>query len=144
MSVLIRENILLKQKVENKFDAIRLAGQLLVDNGYVFEGYVDDMIERENSVSTYVGNNIAIPHGIEGSQEKIRRSGIVLVQIPDGVDFGPGKKAKLVIGIAGKGNTHLDILSKLALKCLDKELVKKLITSICKEEIMEMMLSSDE
>jgi PTS system mannitol-specific IIA component len=144
LSVLIRENILLKQKVENKFDAIRLAGQLLVDNGYVFEGYVDDMIERENSVSTYVGNNIAIPHGIEGSQEKIRRSGIVLVQIPDGVDFGPGKKAKLVIGIAGKGNTHLDILSKLALKCLDKELVKKLITSICKEEIMEMMLSSDE
>lgn len=144
MSVLIRENILLKQKVENKFDAIRLAGQLLVDNGYVFEGYVDDMIERENSVSTYVGNNIAIPHGIEGSQEKIRRSGIVLVQIPDGVDFGPGKTAKLVIGIAGKGNTHLDILSKLALKCLDKELVKKLITSICKEEIMEMMLSSDE
>ncbi len=143
LSVLIPENILLNQKVKNKYDAIRLTGKLLVDNGYVFEGYIADMIRRENSVSTYIGNNVAIPHGIEGSQEKIKKSGLVLVQIPDGVDFGFGKIAKLVIGIAGKENTHLDLLSKLALKCLDKKLVEKLITSNCKEEIMELLVDSD-
>ena len=90
-----------------------MAGQLLVDGGYVDPEYIDAMLQRENDLTTYIGNGTAIPHGVSDAKERIHKTGISILQFPDGVDFGEGI-AYLVIGIAGIGNEHLMILANLA------------------------------
>src|SRR5690606_38756404 len=96
--------VLLNARAEDKEEAIRMAGGLLVDQGYADATYIDKMMEREASHTTYIGNSVAIPHGTEEGKEHIHRSGISIVQLPEGVDFGDGQIAKIVIGIAGKGD----------------------------------------
>jgi PTS system mannitol-specific IIA component len=113
-SILSPENIRFNASVDSKEEAIRLTGQLLVERGYVKPAYVDTMLEREKLTSTYMGNYVAIPHGTEEGKENVIESGIVIVQVPDGVDFGDGNIVKLLIGIAAKGDEHLEILSKIA------------------------------
>ena len=81
------ENIILNAKVADKTEAIRLAGNLLKDHGYVEPEYIDAMIQRDREASVYLGNHFAIPHGVAGSEKYIKESGISFVQIPDGVDF---------------------------------------------------------
>lgn len=136
--VLSEANVILGAEIENKEEAIRFAGQVLVDNGYVMPEYIPDMLQREESVSTYIGNQIAIPHGIDGSQEHIIYSGISFVQVPNGVSFGPGKEAKILIGIAGKNDEHLEILSNIATVLSDQENVEKLVQAKSKNEIISM------
>lgn len=102
MEVLAKANIKLNQTVNSKEDAICLAGQTLIDNGYVKNGYVEKMFEREETSSTFMGNFIAIPHGTEDAKDEVLHSGISVIQIPDGVEYGEGNTAKVVFGIAGK------------------------------------------
>ncbi|MDF2596331.1 MAG: mtlA, partial [Clostridia bacterium] len=97
----------------SKTEAIKMAGQLLVDGGYVEPEYIEAMLQREEDLTTYIGNGAAIPHGVSEAKEKILKTGISILQFPEGVDFGEGT-AYLVIGIAGIGNEHLMILSNLA------------------------------
>ncbi|WP_432409700.1 PTS sugar transporter subunit IIA [Wukongibacter sp. M2B1] len=125
--ILRKENILLDLKSVDKEEAIKMAGQLLVDGEYVEEEYIKAMLEREELVSTYIGNGIAIPHGVGSSKDRIKKSGIVVLQFPEGVDFGENNKAYLVLGIAGKDNEHLKILSNIATSLEDKETVEKLV-----------------
>lgn len=125
-------------KVNNKEEAIRLAGQLLVDQGCVEPSYIEKMLEREQSLTTYIGNSVAIPHGTEESKEHILSSGISIVQIPEGVDYGDGQTAKILIGIAGKGEEHMDILSKIALACAEEETVDQMVSAGSKEELLSL------
>lgn len=111
--VLLKKNIKLDLKTVDKFEAIRSAGSLLVVSGCVDESYIDAMIEREKDLTTYIGYGVAIPHGVGSAKEFIKKSGVVVLQYPDGIDF-EGEKAYLIIGIAGIGNEHLDILSNIA------------------------------
>jgi len=111
--VLSKKNIKLGLKSVSKTEAIQMAGQLLVDGGYVDPEYIEAMLQREEDLTTYIGNGAAIPHGVSEAKEKIHRTGISILQFPEGVDFGEGI-AYLVIGIAGMGNEHLMILSNLA------------------------------
>ncbi|MBC7088005.1 MAG: PTS sugar transporter subunit IIA [Tissierellales bacterium] len=127
VDVLLKENILLNLHNMDKYDAIRFAGELLVKSGCVDEAYIDAMIERENDLTTYIGCGVAIPHGVGKAKEFIKKSGIVILQFPDGVDFD-GQKAYLVIGIAGKGDEHLSILANVAtIISEDEEKLKELI-----------------
>ncbi|BDG32445.1 mannitol-specific phosphotransferase enzyme IIA component [Parageobacillus thermoglucosidasius] len=139
MPILQKENIVLRAQVENKTEAIRLAGQILVDHGYVEDAYIDKMFEREALTSTYMGNFVAIPHGTEDAKQFVKHSGISIVQIPDGVDFGDGNIAKLLIGIAGKNNEHLEILSKIAIVCSEEEHVETMIKAATEEEILRLL-----
>ncbi|WP_019772971.1 PTS sugar transporter subunit IIA, partial [Streptococcus sobrinus] len=68
-------------------------GQTLIDNGYVKNGYVEKMFEREETSSTFMGNFIAIPHGTEDAKDEVLHSGISVIQIPDGVEYGEGNTA---------------------------------------------------
>lgn len=142
IEILKRENILLDLKSPQKEEAIKMAGKLLVDGGYVEEGYIQAMLEREKVVSTYIGNGIAIPHGIGSSKDKIKKSGIIVLQFPEGVDFEEDKKAYLVIGIAGKGNDHLKILSNIAASLEDEEIVEKLVETKDVDIIYEAFASN--
>ncbi|MED3333432.1 PTS sugar transporter subunit IIA [Bacillus velezensis] len=135
MEVLAKANIKLNQTVNSKEDAIRLAGQTLIDNGYVKNGYVEKMFEREETSSTFMGNFIAIPHGTEDAKDEVLHSGISVIQIPDGVEYGEGNTAKVVFGIAGKNNEHLDILSNIAIICSEEENIERLISAKTKEEL---------
>ncbi|MTI47829.1 MAG: PTS mannitol transporter subunit IICBA [Firmicutes bacterium] len=125
-TVLSKENIKLNLKSVDKEEAIKMAGKLLVDNGYVESDYISDMIAREKKLTTYIGRGIAIPHGVEDSKKRVKESGIVVLQFPEGVDFGDDNIAYLVIGIAAKGKEHLEILSNLASILDDDEVVEKL------------------
>ncbi|AIW28740.1 PTS sugar transporter subunit IIA [Bacillus velezensis] len=135
MEVLAKANIKLNQTVNSKEDAIRLAGQTLIDNGYVKNGYVEKMFEREETSSTFMGNFIAIPHGTEDAKDEVLHSGISVIQIPDGVEYGDGNTAKVVFGIAGKNNEHLDILSNIAIICSEEENIERLISAKTEEEL---------
>lgn len=134
--ILSKENIKLNVSVGTKEEAIRLTGSILVDKGYVDEGYIDKMMEREQLTSTYMGNFVAIPHGTEDSKSFVKASGISFVQVPNGVDFGGGNVVKLLIGIAGKNNEHLDILSKIAIVCSEEENIESLVNANSAEEVL--------
>ncbi|MPM07857.1 PTS system mannitol-specific EIICBA component [bioreactor metagenome] len=137
LSVLSEKNILLGLKSETKEEAIERAGKLLVSRGYVKEEYIDAMQERERVVSTYIGMGVAIPHGIGEAKRQIEASGIVVLQYPEGVNFGE-ELAYLVIGIAGVGDEHLEILSNIAISLEDLELVDRLSRTENKKDILDV------
>ncbi|MBU8879294.1 PTS sugar transporter subunit IIA [Bacillus sp. FJAT-29790] len=135
-SILAKENILLNAAVASKEEAIKLTGSILVEKGYVDSNYIEKMLEREQLTSTYMGNFVAIPHGTEESKSFVKESGISFIQVPQGVDFGAGNIVKLLIGIAGKDNEHLDILSKIAIVCSEEENIEKLVSAKSADEIL--------
>ncbi|QGQ48082.1 PTS sugar transporter subunit IIA [Metabacillus sediminilitoris] len=139
MSILKEANIQLNQSFATKTDAIKATGQVLVEQGYVKEQYIEQMLKREELSSTYMGNFIAIPHGTEESKEDVLQSGLSVIQVPEGVDFGNGNIVKILIGIAGKGNEHLEILSKIAIVCSEEENVEKLVQAKSKEDIISLL-----
>ncbi|CAN5754081.1 PTS sugar transporter subunit IIA [soil metagenome] len=134
--ILTKDNIELGVKLDSQEEAIRRAGELLVQNGHVEEKYIDSMFEREKSVSTYMGNAVAIPHGTSDSKQWVEKSGLSILTVPEGVDYGDGEIAMLIIGIAGKGNEHLEILSNIAQVCSDEENVAKIVMAESKEELL--------
>lgn len=132
------DKIVMKAALANKQEAIKLAGQLLVEGGHVTEDYINKMYDREELITTYIGNGVAIPHGTNESKEFIKSSGISIIQVPNGVDFGSGNTAYLIIGIAGIGDEHLEILSNIAIVCSEEKNVQKLVDAATKEEIIEI------
>lgn len=107
-------NIYLGLSSTDKEEAIKEAGKLLVENGYVKDGYIQGMINRERELSTYMGAGIAIPHGTNKVKDEVIKTGMVILQYPEGIDFN-GEKAHLLIGIAGKGDEHLQVLANVAI-----------------------------
>lgn len=136
--VIDKNGIKLNQAPVPKEEAIRTAGRLLVSQGCVGEAYVDAMVEREKLVSTYMGMGLAIPHGTSEAKDSVKKTGIVLVQYPEGVDFG-GEKAQLVFGIAGIGDEHLDLLQKICEALEDEEVLEKMKTTNDVEWILKQL-----
>ncbi|KQQ94037.1 PTS mannitol transporter subunit IIA [Leifsonia sp. Leaf325] len=107
-------------------EAIRAAGAILVEVGAVDTAYVDAMLEREGSVSTYMGNFLAIPHGTNEAKDTIRKSGLSFTRYDEPIDWN-GDEVRFVVGIAGIDNEHLEILSKIAIIFSDEDEVEKLL-----------------
>jgi PTS system mannitol-specific IIC component len=122
---LTRENIKIGLESVDKESAIRMAGQILFDAGYVESEYIDAMVQRDTELSTFIGNGTAIPHGVSEAKKRIKHTGISILQFPEGVDFD-GNIVYLVVGIAGIGNEHLKILANLAEIVEDEEKVELL------------------
>lgn len=139
-AVIDKNGIRLNQKPVSKEEAIRAAGELLVKQGCVDESYVDAMIEREKLVTTYMGMGLAIPHGTSEAKESVKKTGIALVQYPEGVDFGD-EKAQLVFGIAGIGDEHLDLLQKICEALEDENVLEKMKTTDDVTWILEQLTS---
>lgn len=135
-AVLKKEGIKTGLKSVDKETAIRAAGQLLCDLGFTNEDYIQAMVDRENMVSTYMGMGVAIPHGTSNAKETVKKSGIVVMQYPEGVDFGD-EKAYLVIGIAGVGDEHLGILGNIVASLEDEELLETLKKNADVDTIMK-------
>ncbi|MEL4320586.1 PTS sugar transporter subunit IIA [Leifsonia sp. YIM 134122] len=107
-------------------EAIRAAGAILVEVGAVDAAYVDAMLEREGSVSTYMGNFLAIPHGTNEAKDTILRSSLSFTRYDEPIDWN-GDEVRFVVGIAGIDNEHLEILSKIAIIFSDEDEVEKLL-----------------
>ncbi|QIH77538.1 PTS transporter subunit EIIA [Macrococcoides canis] len=128
------ENILINQAIADRDSAIEAAGSKLVEIGAVTQDYIQAMKEREAIVSTYMGNFLAIPHGTDEAKSAVLKSGIVLIQAPEGIDWD-GNEVKVLVGIAGKDGEHLDLLSQIAIVFSEEENVERVINAQSAEEI---------
>lgn len=134
--ILSLATIKIQATVESKEDAIRQAGNLLVASGCVHPDYVRGMLAREKTMSTYVGNGVSIPHGEFADLKLVNRSGISVLQIPEGVEWEEGEKAYLVVGICATGDEHITILQNLAEVVEDIETAQFLATTTNAAEIL--------
>ncbi|KMK51639.1 PTS fructose transporter subunit IIA [[Actinobacillus] muris] len=129
-------NICLNSSAQTKEDAIRLVAQGLIANGNVNEGYQNGMFAREAQTSTFLGNGIAIPHGTLDTRELVQQTGVQVYQFPQGVEWGEGNIAYVVIGIAAKSDEHLTILRQLTSVLGDEAAAEKLAQTQSIEEFI--------
>jgi PTS system mannitol-specific IIA component len=141
--VLTQSQVKVPGDARSKDEAIREAGQLLVDAGAVTPAYVDAMFEREKSVSTYMGNFLAIPHGTNEAKDTIGRSAISVVRYDSPLDWD-GNEVRFAVGIAGVENGHLEILGKIAIVFSDSDEVDKLLAARSAEELYQMLQAVNE
>src|ERR671923_1000482 len=113
MITLDRSNVRVGAVAADKAHAIRQVGALLVDGRYIEPGYVQSMMGREQVANTYLGNGIAIPHGLLDDRDLILRTGIAVLQVPNGVEWNPGETAYLIVGIAARSDEHIEVLANL-------------------------------
>lgn len=141
--LLAEASINLDASATSRDDAIRQAGAGLLAVGAIDESYVNAMIDRENSVSTFMGEGVAIPHGTLASKDSVKSDALSLVRFPDGVDWD-GNDVRLAFGIAAKGNGHIALLSKLATVLMDPEKAAALRAATTTEQVYVLLASEDE
>lgn len=112
-----------------KQEALAQVGQLLVDSGCIEPGYIASMGKREAVANTYLGKGIAIPHGVPEDRGLVRQTGIAVLQVPDGVEWNAGERARLIVGIAAASDEHIDVLRRLTRVLGDDALVASLVTT---------------
>ena len=139
-SVLIKESILTNKVFLDNKEATIAAGNLLLENGYIEKEYIDSMLEKLEiqSFATYIGNGVAIPHGMSDGSKYVTNTGISVIQVPEGVDWNE-EKAYIVVGIAANSDDHMNVLASLADAIEDVEDAKKLWSETSVEKIYELL-----
>lgn len=135
--ILVADSVVLTGSAASRDAAIDEAGALLLGRGAVNEAYVASMHAREASVSTYMGNFLAIPHGTNEAKGHISSTAVSIICYPQGIDWN-GKEVRFVVGIAGVNNEHLAILSTIARVFTDKEQVSRLEDATTREEVLDI------
>ncbi|CAI3805247.1 PTS mannitol transporter subunit IICBA [Pseudarthrobacter sp. MM222] len=135
--ILVADSVVLNGTATTRDAAIDEAGRLLLERGAVDSGYIDAMHEREESVSTYMGSYLAIPHGTNAAKDHILKSAVSVVRYPDGIDWN-GKEVKFVVGVAGINNEHLHILSSIAKVFTNKAQVAQLEAATTVDEVLDL------
>nr|WP_325179215.1 PTS mannitol transporter subunit IICBA [uncultured Oscillibacter sp.] len=110
--LLEKKNIVLNCKPVSPEEAIKAVGKRMVESGYVEEAYIQGMLDREASFSVAIGSHVAIPHGTEESRKAIKKTGLIVMTYPEGIEWGD-ETVRLVVGIASTGEDHLGILGKI-------------------------------
>jgi mannitol/fructose-specific phosphotransferase system IIA component len=139
MAILSKDRISLKANAKDKSDAIRKAGDLLVETGCVLPEYVEGMLAREKSMSTSLGNGVAIPHGVYENRDHILQTGISVLQLENGVEWDEGDTVFLVIGIAASSDEHVGVLSNLADVIDQEEFLKELLQTTDPDVIVKYL-----
>lgn len=121
-----------------KEDAIRQAGQLLVDLGAADPAYIDGMLAREQEISTYMDNGVAIPHGVNASRVHIKQTALGFLQFPEGIDWD-GEMVHVVIPIASNNDEHVTILANLAGVLVDDEKVARLRDTSSVDQVRQLL-----
>jgi PTS system mannitol-specific IIC component len=135
--ILVADSVILNGTATTRDGAIDEAGRLLLNRGAVDSGYIDAMHEREESVSTYMGSFLAIPHGTNAAKDHIMKSAVSVIRYPNGIDWN-GKEVKFVVGVAGINNEHLQILSSIAKVFTNKAQVAQLEAATTVDEVLEL------
>lgn len=141
-NILERSSIVLDCPSCTSDEAIIAVGQLLQNKGYIEKPYIQGMLNRDHDLTTYIGNDIAIPHGEYDVKDYVMKTGIAVMIYPDGVKWN-GNVARIVIGIAARGNDHMEILTNIALKLSDMETVEKIVASKDLDFIYEVLTKGE-
>ncbi|MDJ0335147.1 PTS sugar transporter subunit IIA [Salinibacterium sp. G-O1] len=141
--LLAETSINLDASASSRDDAIRQAGAGLLAVGAIDEAYIDAMIDRENSVSTFMGEGVAIPHGTLAAKDSVKSDALSLIRFPDGIDWD-GNDVRLAFGIAAKGNGHIALLSQLATVLMDPDKAEALRAATTTEQVYALLESEDE
>jgi mannitol/fructose-specific phosphotransferase system IIA component len=136
--MLTRDGVRLGLSAEDRSEAIQQVGEVLVDIGAVKAPYVDAMHEREKVLSSYVGEAFALPHGTDKSRMHVRRSSVVFLQFPKGVDW-EGEEVRACIGIAALSDEHTDVMARLANVLLDTDKAEVLRSTTDPEAVLEIL-----
>ncbi len=147
MAILSKDRISLQASATDKADAIRKAGELLVNSNCVMPEYIDGMLAREQSMSTSLGNGVAIPHGIFENREHILQTGISVLQLTEGIvwdEEDESQKVFLVIGIAASSDEHVGVLSNLAEVVDDEESLAELLKTDDPEVVLKYLGEKEE
>ena len=139
-SVLIKESILTNKAFLDNKEATIAAGNILLKNGYVEKEYISSMLEKleTQSFATYIGNGVAIPHGMAEGSKYVNTTGISVIQVPDGVDWNE-EKAYIIVGIAANSDDHMNVLASLADSIEDLTEAKKLWSETSVDKIYELL-----
>jgi len=136
--IVTKDLIIASGAATTRDEAIREAGNLLLKADAVTPAYVDAMVERERSITTYMGSYLAIPHGTNESKETIKHSAVSLVRYVNPIDWD-GNEVRIVVGIAGVNNEHLGILSKIAIIFSDEVEAKKMLDATTVDELYQLL-----
>jgi len=134
--LLDRRAVLLHESAGSREEAIRRCGRALADVGAVAEPYIEAMLERERSISTYVGEGVAIPHGTAAAKETVHHDAICVVRFPRGVDWD-GEDVRVCVGIAAKDDGHVPLLAALAEILLDPDRARALREATEVDQVIE-------
>jgi PTS system mannitol-specific IIA component len=140
--LLAEDAIRLTCTAADRDDAIRQAGRALVDAGAVVSSYIDAMIERERSVSTYVGEGIAFPHATGAEADAVSRDAIAVLRFPDGVDWD-GETVFVAIALAALGRGHVGLLAQLATILLDPAKAEAMRNATMADEVYAVLRTAD-
>lgn len=141
VALLGEQSIVLDARASSRDDAIRQVGAILVQAGAIEPEYVDSMIARENSVSTYVGESVAVPHGLLSGRDAVRRDAIAVVRFADGVDWD-GNDVRVAVGIAAHANGHITLLLELATILLDPAKAAALRAATRPDQVYDVLAPS--
>jgi mannitol/fructose-specific phosphotransferase system IIA component len=125
-------------RAEDRLDAVAQAGEVLLEIGAVERPYLDAMVERELSLSTYLGEGFALPHGTDASRTHVLRPAIAVLQFPEGVDWG-GQQVQLAIAVASATDEHVRILSQVAGVISDPDQAQRLRTATDPAGVLELL-----
>ena len=139
MEILNSEMVLLGAQAADKVDAIRQAGEVLIKAGCVAPAYVDGMLARERVMSTYLGSGIAIPHGELADLQSVYHTGVSVLQLPKGIEWEPGERAYLVIGLASIDQEHVQVLTNLVELLQAPETITQLVQATDPMVIVERL-----
>ncbi|NUM46106.1 MAG: PTS sugar transporter subunit IIA [Anaerolineales bacterium] len=139
MSIIAKNRIALQASAASKTDAIRQAGELLVRSGCVLPPYVDGMLARENSMSTSLGNGVAIPHGVYENIGHVLQTGISVLQLTTPVEWDEDDQVSLIIGIAAAGDEHVNVLANLADVIENEDNLAQLFTTTDPDVIIKFL-----
>ena len=138
VDVLDARAIRLDARACDRDDAIRQCGQMLVSIGAVDPTYVEAMLERERSISTYVGEGVAIPHATLAGKSAVRSDALAVLRFPDGVDWG-GQSVTVCVAIAAIGDGHVEILAELAQILLDPDRARALREATRVDDVVHLL-----
>ena len=129
---------------QNRDDAVRAAGSLLIQAGFAADGFTDSLLKREQTATTFLGQGVAIPHGMIDDKHLVKRTGLAVLQVPNGVVWGKDAEGKpqivnLVVGIAAASDEHIKVLRRLTRLMRDDARLKKLFTTTNAAELVEAL-----
>lgn len=125
----------------DKNEAIRMAGRLLAKAGYIESAYIESLIGRENVANTCLGSGVAIPHGMVEHRHLIKRTGIAVLQVPQGIAWNAQQNVQLVFAIAAQSDEHLQLLRRLTRLLQDEATLQKLYTT---QDVNDILLALDQ
>ena len=138
MALLTSDRVLLDRTAADRFDAVGQAGAVLVEAGLVAPPYVDAMLERERTLSTFLGEGFAMPHGTDASRVHVRQAGLAVLRFPAGVDWD-GFDVRVAIAVASATDEHVALLGELAGVLADPERAARLREATDPEVVLDLL-----